>query len=105
MVRTRNAWTIVSVHSKTAENITIGATAWIGEIHKVAAADVNTDGQGTTIYTTQANRPTITNGNMGNQAAAPNVTALADGDYLAFYSDQAGTNATFISIAVEVSVP
>jgi len=54
---------------------------------------------------TQANRPTITNGNMGNQATAPDVTALAAGDWLLFYTDQAGTNATFVAIAVEVSVP
>jgi len=105
MVRIPNACTIVSVHVKTAENITIGATAWIGDIHKILAANVNTDGQGTTIYATQGNRPTITNGNMGNQATTPDVTALADGDYLAFYTDQVGTNATFIAMAVEVSAP
>lgn len=105
IARIPNACTIVSVHVKTNENVTIGATAWIGDIHKILAANVNTDGQGTTIYTTQGNRPTITNGNMGNTATAPDVTAIADGDYLAFYTDQAGTGAATISISLEVSVP
>jgi hypothetical protein len=52
--------------------------------------DVNKNG--TTIFTTQANRPTVaatTNG--GTISATPNVTAFAQGDYLTIDIDQIGS--------------
>lgn len=103
--RVPNACTVASVHIKTADNITVGATSAIVDINKILAANVNTDGVGTTIYTTQANRPTISNGNMGNQATAPDVTAFADGDYMAIQCDQVGTNVTMLAVSVEVTTP
>lgn len=99
------AATIVNVYAKCAENVTIGATSWIGDVHKILAANQDSDGQGTTIYTTQANRPTIANTHMATTATAPDVTAVAAGDWLAFYTDQAGTNATFVTMAVSVTYP
>ncbi len=97
-----HAGTVQAVHVKAAENKTNGATAWIGDVHKVVAASQDTDGQGMTVYTTQANRPTLTNGHMAQTAPLPDVTAFAVGDWLLYYSDQAGTNLTYVTISVEV---
>lgn len=93
---------IVAVHAKLNENKTCGATPWIGDVHKVPLANANTDGQGTTIYTTQSNRPTITNGNMYTAAALPDVTAFAAGDWFMFYTDQAGTNVATVGIGLRL---
>ena len=94
------AGTIVGVVSKAGENKTIGATAWVGDIHLIPAANINTDGQGTSIFTT---KPTVTNGNMAQNYGAPDLTTtFAAGDVLAFYTDTAGTNATFGSVGVKV---
>lgn len=53
--------------------------------------DVNKNG--TTIYTTQANRPTIAAAanTASNAMTAPDVTTLADGDYITIDIDQVGT--------------
>jgi hypothetical protein len=94
------AGTIVSVTSKTGENKTIGATAWIGDIHLIAAASIDTDGQGTSIFTT---KPTVTNTHMAQTYGAPDLTTtFAAGDYLAFYTRQAGTNATYGQMSLTV---
>lgn len=97
-----HAGTITDVRALPAENKTGGATSGIFDVHQIAAASVNTDGQGTTIFTTQANRPTISNGNKLSTTTAPDVTSLAAGDYLALYTDQVGTNLTFVSISITV---
>jgi hypothetical protein len=55
--------------------------AVILDVHKV----------GTTIYTTQANRPQIAAGANVGALAAPAVTTWADGDYLTIDVDQIGT--------------
>jgi len=98
------AGTITDVTIKLGAAETCGATSVIADIHKIAAANVNTDGTGTTIYTTQGNRPTIANGGMGNVATDPDVTAVAAGDFLAFYIDQAGTDVTKVLLDVRFTV-
>jgi hypothetical protein len=68
--------------------------------------DVNKNG--TTIYTTQANRPTITAGtNDSGNTSAPDVTALAAGDYLTIDIDQVGTGTVGAdgTVIVEVTIP
>ena len=97
------AGTISAIYAKLGENKTNGATSSIFDVHKIAAADINTDGQGTTIYTTQGNRPTIANTEMGITATAPDVTAFAVGDWFAFYTDQAGTTATVATVSLKVA--
>jgi hypothetical protein len=94
------AGTIDQVTAKLGNNETCGATSIIFDVHKILAANVDTDGQGTTIYTTQANRPTIANTHKATTATAPDVTALAQGDYLAVYVDQAGTGVTQAEVSV-----
>lgn len=51
--------------------------------------DINKNG--TTLYTTQANRPTITTGNTSATATAPDITSVAVGDLLTLEIDQVGS--------------
>jgi hypothetical protein len=65
--------------------------------------DVNKNG--TSIYTTQANRPTITAGqNAGGPGATPDVTALIAGDYLTVDIDQIGSTVAGSDLTVTVMV-
>lgn len=99
-VRMAHAGVIVNVTCKTDDGVTIGATAWVGDITLVPVANINTDGGTTSIFTT---KPTITNGNMAQNYGAPDLTtAFAAGDWLYFGTTQAGTNATMIEMDVTV---
>ena len=51
--------------------------------------DVHKDG--TTVFTTQANRPTIDDGDNDSTVSVPDVTALVAGDILTFEVDQIGS--------------
>ena len=65
--------------------------------------DVNKNG--TTIYSTQANRPTIADGaNAGGPGATPDVTTLAAGDYLTVDIDQIGSSVAGADLTVSVIV-
>ena len=56
-----------------------------------ASIVVDVNKNGTTIFTTQANRPTVAAaGNVSGQAV-PDVTSLAVGDYLTVDIDQVGS--------------
>ena len=70
---------------------------------KAVVMDVNKNG--TTIFTTQANRPAISTSANLSSTTAPNVTTLADGDYLTFDVDFVGSGggAAFAVITVEMS--
>ena len=62
---------------------------------------VNVVKNGTTIYTTQANRPTIADGaNAETAITAPDVTALAAGDYLTVNVDYVGSTAAGADLSV-----
>lgn len=52
--------------------------------------DVNKNGS--TIFTTQANRPTIAAGTFADLTATPNVTSVVSGDYLTVDVDQIGSS-------------
>lgn len=91
---------IAGIKIKLDNDETCGATSLIADIHKIPAANADTDGTGTTIYTTQGNRPTIANTHRYAAATAPDVTAVAAGDALVAYVDQAGTGVTMCSITV-----
>lgn len=65
--------------------------------------DVNKNG--TTVYTTQGNRPTIAaSATSGGPGAAPDVTTLAAGDYLTVDIDQIGTSVAGSDLVVSVIV-
>lgn len=89
---------VTKVEVKLNESETCGATSLIVDVHKITSPA--SDQTGTTMYTTQANRPTITNTNYYVNATLPDVVAFAQGDFLAFYIDQAGTDVTTLTIAV-----
>jgi len=63
-------------------------------------ADVNVNG--TTIFTTQGNRPTITAGTNGGALATPDVTSVADGAYITVDIDQVGSGAVGSGVTVGV---
>lgn len=64
---------------------------------------IDIDKEGTTIFTTQANRPTIPDGsNKGNKSVAPDVAALAEGDTLALCIDQVGSTTAGADLTVEI---
>jgi len=52
-------------------------------------ADINKNG--TTIFTTQTNRPRVLGGTNGGTLATPDVMSFADGDYLTVDIDQIGS--------------
>lgn len=65
--------------------------------------DVNKNG--TTIYTTQGNRPTIADGaNAGGPGATPDVTGIVAGDYLTVDIDQVGSSVAGADLTVSVIV-
>lgn len=64
--------------------------------------DVNKNG--TTIYTTQGNRPTIAISGNTATANSPDVTALAAGDYLTIDIDQVGSTIPGSDLAVQVEM-
>jgi hypothetical protein len=61
--------------------------------------DVNKNG--TTIFTTQANRPTIAIG-ANTALGTPDITALAQNDYLTFDVDQIGSTVAGANLTVQV---
>jgi hypothetical protein len=99
------AGVVTLIEGAAGENKTCGATSAIFDVHKILAANVDTDGQGTTIFTTQANRPTISNGHKKSSVTMPDVISFAEGDWFAFYSDQAGTNLTVVTLGMNMTMP
>jgi hypothetical protein len=94
---------ITAVYSKlSGQSTALGATAWIGDVHKIPAADADTDGVGTTLWTTTGNRPTIASGGRYQAGTLPDVTTFATGDYLAFFSDQTGSGILNVTMTLEV---
>lgn len=92
--------TILGCKVKKADTITaMGATAWIGDIHLITAANSDTSSLGTTIFTA---KPTITNTHFYSAAATLATTTFAAGDWFAFFTDQIGTNAGNILMTLEV---
>lgn len=64
--------------------------------------DVNKNG--TTIFTTQANRPTVPDGDANGVGAeaTPDVTAIAEGDYLTVDIDQVGSTVAGENLTVSI---
>jgi hypothetical protein len=65
--------------------------------------DVHTGtGAGTTIFTTQNNRPTITAGSKTCVSVAPDVTSIAEGDEFSVFIDQVGSTIAGADLTIEV---
>jgi hypothetical protein len=83
----------------------VGAWVTAGIVPTGADIIVDVNLNGTTIYTTQGNRPTVpatTNG--GAISATPDVTALAPGDYITVDIDQIGSTIAGGNITVGLVV-
>jgi hypothetical protein len=81
----------------------ISVTAMVNTIPTGANLILDVNKNGTTIFTTQANRPTINNGASATASAAvPNVTAMAAGDYLTVDVDQIGSGVAGSDLTVVV---
>lgn len=63
-------------------------SAWCDVAPTVASVIVDAHKNGTTIYTTQGNRPAIATSQVYNRSVAPNVTSIAQGDAIQFQVDQ-----------------
>lgn len=83
----------------------VGTRLTVGTAPTGASLIVDIHKNGTTIYTTQANRPTITAAaNAGGPGATPDVTTLAAGDYLTVDIDQVGSSVAGADLTVAVIV-
>jgi hypothetical protein len=65
--------------------------ATVGTAPTGASLIVDVNKNGTTIFTTQANRPTVAISGNASSDAVPDVTAVAAGDYITVDVDQIGS--------------
>lgn len=83
----------------------VGTRLMVGTAPTGANLIVDVNKNGTTIYTTQGNRPTVVAGaNAGGPGATPDVTTLAAGDYLTVDIDQVGSTVAGSDLTVSVIV-
>lgn len=82
----------------------VSAQAAVGTDPTGASVIVDVLKNGTTIYTTQANRPTIAAGTNESAAALPDVTAVAAGDLLSVNIAQVGSTTPGADLTVVVLV-
>lgn len=68
-----------------------GVTIGVGTAPTGASLIVDVNKNGTTVFTTQANRPTITAAAFASAEKVPDVTAIAAGDYVSIDVDQVGS--------------
>ncbi len=67
-----------------------------------AALIFDTNLNGTTIFTTQANRPTIADGANYDATSVPDVTAVNAGDYFTVDCDQVGSTIAGSNITIQI---
>lgn len=83
----------------------IGTRLMVGTAPTGASLVVDINKNGTTIYSTQGNRPAIAAGtNAGGPGVAPDVATLAVGDYLTVDIDQVGSSVAGSDLTVSVIV-
>lgn len=76
----------------------------VGTASSSGTPTVDVNKNGTTIYGTQANRPTVAVGsNVSSRNTSFSVTTIADGEYLTADIDVAGTGAADLWVQVEVA--
>ena len=91
-------WTITR-HSRITDVVVDSITAGSGGTSDIIDINLN----GTTIYTTQANRPTLLQADTGlwTEAGEPEITVLVPGDVITIDIDQISTTGSAI---VEVAI-
>jgi hypothetical protein len=80
--------------------LSVRAACAVAPVGASLICDVNKNG--TTIFTTQANRPAIAAGSNASSAATPDVTSVAAGDYLTVDIDQVGSTTAGEDLVVTV---
>lgn len=82
-----------------------GVRASVGTAPAGASIIVDVNKNGTTIFTTQANRPTIAAGaNTSGNVTNMNVTTVAAGEYLTIDIDQIGSTTAGADLTVQIQV-
>lgn len=82
-----------------------GVRASVGTAPTGASVIVDVNINGTTIFTTQANRPTIAiSGNTSGKVTSMDVTSWADGNYVTVDIDQVGSTVAGANLSVQVVV-
>lgn len=94
------------IYNDTGRTLTItGIRASVGTAPTGAAILVDVNKNGTTLFTTQGNRPTIAiSGNTSGKVTNADVTSLASGDYLTVDVDQIGSTVAGADLVVQVEV-
>jgi hypothetical protein len=80
----------------------IGAMATVGTASTGASIIIDVNLNGTTIFTTQANRPTITASSNSSPLATPDITAVSAGDYLTIDIDQVGSSSAGADLVIVI---
>jgi hypothetical protein len=82
----------------------VNVRAMVGTAPAGSAVTVDVNKNGTTLFTTQGNRPSIAAGANASGAAVPDVTALAAGDYLTVDVDAIGSGTAGSDLTVIITV-
>lgn len=90
----------VPIHGGTFDIISIDAM--VGTAPTGASAIVDVNKNGTTVYGTQANRPTIAAGTTDATVGAHSVTSVTSGDYLTVDVDQIGSTVAGADLVVSI---
>jgi hypothetical protein len=80
----------------------LGVSASIGTAPTGASVIADVNKNGTTIFSTQGNRPTIAAGTNAASETTPNTTSLSAGDYLTIDIDQVGSTVPGSDLVVVV---
>lgn len=80
----------------------LGVAATVGGAPTGASLIVDVNKNGTTLFTNQANRPTIAAGANASGDTVPDITALVAGDYLTIDTDQVGSTVAGSDLVVVV---
>jgi hypothetical protein len=90
-------------YNDTGRTLTITAVrASVGTVPAGTAVIVDVNKNGVTVYTTQANRPTIAIGGTTATANNPDAASVAAGDYLTVDIDQIGSTTAGADLTVTV---
>jgi hypothetical protein len=82
----------------------INVIASVGTAPTGASVIFDVNKNGTTIFTTQGNRPTITASAFVDTSSVPDVTSIAAGEYLTVDLDQIGSTVAGADATVSIEV-
>lgn len=74
----------------------------VGTAPTGASIIVDVNKNGTTIFSTQGNRPTIAASGTSDTSSVPDVTSVAAGDYLTVDIDQIGSTVAGANLVVQI---